>query len=67
MDALLYCILRGEPYHLHLDEHYINARLLLQFWCTYLFCLTDPVTPVLCLLVIVGVEVKVMQDHLDET
>ena len=33
----------------------------------YLFSLTNPVTPILSLLVIVRVEVKVRQDHLDET
>ena len=66
MDALLYCILRGEPNHLHLDERYINTRLMWQLWCIYLFCLTNPVTPILGLLVIVGVEVKVMQDHLEK-
>ena len=72
VDALLNCILWGEPDHLHLIE---SGILKLSTWkisafdanskpCLYLLGLANPVAPVLCLLIIIRVEVQVVQDHL---
>ena len=68
MDALLYSVLGGESYHLHLNQDEISCDMLGGFWLvTHLLGLTNPVAPVLSLLVIVRVEVQVVQYHLKVT
>ena len=64
MDTLLYSVLRGEPDHLHLKSDRISCdgRYLSP---PHLLGLTNPVAPVLSLLVIVRVEVQVVQYHLE--
>ena len=58
MDTFLYRVLGREPDHPDLEHAGHNLRQS----GTDRFRLSNPVTPVLCLLVVVGVEVKVVKD-----